>query len=123
MSDEALRERLRAVREATGLKQQDFAAAAERAARSLLGDDAPRYTQTRVSDLERGGRYVALEDIAVYASLDPDRRGKLWLAWNELQDASMAGPRLGPSIIQTPDPKITKRPKLPEKAPAKKKRA
>lgn len=98
MSDEALRGRLKAVREATGLKQQDFAAAADRGARALFGGEAPRYTQTRVSDLERGGRYVALEDIAVYASLDPLHRGKLWLGWGESAAARASDPPAGDEI-------------------------
>jgi transcriptional regulator with XRE-family HTH domain len=76
-------ERCKDVRSATGLKQADFAARLDQAAKRLHGEKAIRYDQPLVSILENGGRSMTLEDVAVYAAVDPLRRGKLWMGWGE----------------------------------------
>jgi transcriptional regulator with XRE-family HTH domain len=83
---EAQPARLRAVREATGLTQLQFLAKLNAAA-ERLGTRA--YVQSLLSRLENGLQVPSFDDIAVYASIDPERRGKLWLAWGEAEDATL----------------------------------
>lgn len=75
---ESVADRVKAVREALGLKQPEFAARLMVAARQL-GVEA-RYDNTMVSKMELGTRYVGLLDGAVIAAVDPERRGLDWLA-------------------------------------------
>lgn len=81
------RRRLLAIREERKERQGDFAAKLTEAA-ERLGLEL-RYTQDMVSKMENGGRTIFIEDVAVVASIDPQRRGKLWLAWNETVDPTM----------------------------------
>lgn len=95
--------RLRDVRESTKLRLEDFVPALNARARELLGDAAPTFNGGRVSKLELGVQRASLDDIAVYAAIDPQRRGKLWLAWDEAVDSAITRPRRqGPSVIQEP---------------------
>lgn len=74
-------DRVRMIREARGEKQPEFAAAMNGAAKALGVDE--RYDNTKVSKMEIGGRAVSLDDVRVIASLDPEKRGLLWLAWGD----------------------------------------
>jgi transcriptional regulator with XRE-family HTH domain len=78
--------RLRAVREATGLTQLQFLPLLNEAA-ARLGVRA--YAQSTLSRLETGLQEATFDDVAVFASVDPERRGKLWLAWNEQTDSTL----------------------------------
>ena len=90
MADRALEERkrrIKAVREALGLTQE--------ALLPVLNDAAQRlgvrvFKQSSLSKIEGGPQAVSFDDVAVYAAVDPKRRGKLWLAWGEKADATMA---------------------------------
>lgn len=113
-------ERLRDVREATRLKIEDFVPALNRVSRDLFGDAGPAFNGGRVSKLELGVQRASLDDIAVYAAIDPKRRGKLRLAWNETVDRSMAQPRQGPSVIQQPPEEIFDQPIPRRKKPGEK---
>lgn len=86
---ESVGARLRAVREATGKKQQDFVPLLDAAAADLYGSGELTYSQSALSRLETGGQTATLEDIAVFARVDPKRRGKLWVAWGETEDAEL----------------------------------
>lgn len=80
MSD-SVGDRVRAIREARGEKQPEFAAALTAAARRLGITET--YDNTMVSKMEVGRRDVGLIDAAVIASLDPSERGRSWLAWGD----------------------------------------
>lgn len=102
---EPVGDRVRAVREARQEKQPEFAAAMTRAAKRLKLKD--RYDNSTVSKMESGMRRVTLEDVAVVASLDPDRRGVLWLAWAaelraQLADLGQLAPGSRRSAAQIP---------------------
>lgn len=107
------------------MPQRQFAELLNERAATLFPDpaDRPRYDSSVIARIEKGERRATVPDITLVADVDPQRRGKLWLGWGEDADEMMRPTHLGPSVIRTPDPKITKRAKLPEKAPAKKKRA
>lgn len=83
-------DRVKAVRESLRLKQPDFAAMltdeARRQGRSWL-----RYDVSMVSRLENGSRDLSIDDTAIIAGIDPERRGKLWLGWEEKDDPSTRG--------------------------------
>lgn len=82
-STDPLAARLVAIREATGLRQTDFVVQLNRVARGLYGRGVRRYRQPTVSNLECGHQAVSLMDVAVYAAMDPKKRGKLWVGWGE----------------------------------------
>lgn len=82
-SSDPLAQRLIAVREATGLVQVDFVKELNRANRKLFGGGARMYTQSTLSKLEIGWQEPSLDDVAVYAAIDPLKRGKLWVGWGE----------------------------------------
>lgn len=90
MAPDPIGARCKEVRLATGLKQADFAGLLSRAAKQLHGGAATGYDQPLVSLIENGGRDITLEDVAVYAAVDPMRRGKLWLGWGESRDPATA---------------------------------
>lgn len=50
----------------------------------------PRYDSSVISRIENGERKLSLTDVEALAAIDPHRRGKLWLAWGEVEDATMA---------------------------------
>lgn len=85
-----VRERLRAVRESTGLTQLVFAAKLDALAQARLGAEARRYVPATISKLETGAQAADFDDVELFALMDPERRGKLWLAWNERRDATLA---------------------------------
>jgi hypothetical protein len=88
-NDADIRFRFKQVRVAARLTQPELVPRLQAAAVQLYGAQAPRYTQTRISDIERDARRIRLEDVAVYAAVDPLRRGKLWLGWNERTDSAL----------------------------------
>ena len=83
-TDEPVRARLLAVREALRMTQAQFLGPLnkEAAARGVRA-----YSQSTLSKLEGGGQAVTLDDIAVFAAVDPLKRGKLWLGWGEERSA------------------------------------
>lgn len=121
--------RFRAIREGhrrpdgSPLPQADFARLMQAAAARLYGDQAERvYGASVINRFENEGQSPTLKDIAVYATLDREHRGKLWLGWGERVDATVRAPRLGPSIIQENDDAVFDEPNLPERRPARKRR-
>lgn len=93
---EPLYARLKLVREATGLTQLQFLPRLNAVAAKL---HVREYSQSTLSKLETGTQEPSFDDVAVFAAVDPERRGKLWLAWNEredsaLQDAELARPQM-----------------------------
>lgn len=67
--------RLRAIREATGLTQEQFRAVLIRAGLDL--------SQSQLSRLENGLETPDLAELAAYAAVDPLKRGRLWLVWGD----------------------------------------
>lgn len=98
--DAGVAARFVSVREALRLSQAELVDRLNAASRTLFGDDGPLFNQGRVSKLELGVQRASLDDIAIYASLDPRQRGKLWLAWNERAERVAARPT--PAL--TPEP-------------------
>lgn len=98
---DTLGKRVFAIRAALGdgripLSQDAFATLlTERGKKAYYGPD--------FSVLERDMKKtpLSIEDIEVIASVDPERRGKYWLAWGELPDETMAQSQ-GPTIIKEP---------------------
>jgi transcriptional regulator with XRE-family HTH domain len=78
--------RLKAIREATGLTQLQFLERLNSVAKKL---GTRPYVQSLLSRLENGLQVPSFDDITVYATVDPKARGKLWLAWNETEDATL----------------------------------
>jgi transcriptional regulator with XRE-family HTH domain len=100
ITQEPIHRRLRAVREATGLTQLQFLPLLNSCAVDL---EIKAYSQSTLSKLETGTQAATFDDVAAFAAADPQRRGKLWLAWGESKDATMVQPRRhGPSVIQQP---------------------
>jgi transcriptional regulator with XRE-family HTH domain len=85
-------ERFRAVRDASGLLQRDFVARLNEASIARFGTAGPRYDPSRVSRLENDRQVATLEDVAIYADVDPLHRGKLWVGWCEAVDATLRVP-------------------------------
>src|SRR4051812_46961163 len=81
-------DRVRTVREALGENQPAFARRLSEAAQNL-GLIWLRYDNTIVSKLEIGARDLSTDDTVVVAAIDPERRGKLWLAWGEERDSAI----------------------------------
>lgn len=81
--------RLREVREATRLTVEAFVDRLNTLSTALFGAAGPAFQQGRISKLELGSQRASLEDIAIYAAIDPKHRGKLWLAWDETKDVTM----------------------------------
>ena len=94
--------RLKQVREATGLTQLQFLPRLNAASRQVLGEGVREYSQSTLSKLETAAQESVFEDVEVYAAVDPQSRGKLWLAWGEDADSSLAEPKAGPSVIRKP---------------------
>lgn len=86
---EPVGQRLRQVRLDARMTQVEWSERLNGVARALLGADAPRYRQGLVTKLETGMQAPSFDDIAVYATADPKRRGKLWLVWAETVDATL----------------------------------
>lgn len=96
---DARAERLKQVREATGLTQLQFLPRLNGAASALGAKD---YSQSTLSKLETGAQDASFVDVSVFATVDPLGRGKLWLAWGDAEDATLARPKAGPSVIKSP---------------------
>jgi len=90
-------DRVRAVREAYGELQPAFAARLNAAARHL-GMNWLNYTNFIVSRLETGDRMMFLDDAVVIASVDPEQRGRVWVAWDDEREV----------IAQTPAQRMLK---------------
>lgn len=102
---EAIRGRMLQIRKDAGLTQEAFVERLNAAARQLYGDDGRRYRQDTLSKIEKpNGQAPTFDDVAIWAAVDPKRRGKLWLGWDEAVDSALvAAPRRqGPSVIQEP---------------------
>jgi hypothetical protein len=94
--------RLRLVREdfATGregpFSQGDFAAELQRVAVELFGagEVEHKYGQSLVNRLEKGNQPPTLQDLDVYAAIDPKKRAREWFAWGDRKvlDLSHAKP-------------------------------
>lgn len=97
-------ERLRLVREATKLRLEDFVSQLNRESSRRFGAAGPTFNGGRVSKLELGVQRAALDDIAVYAALDPLRRGKLWLGFNEWSDSAVVAPDVKAGRAAEPEP-------------------
>lgn len=80
---ESFPERVKAIRTATGLTQEDFLVTLRKASAAVLGEGTRKYSQSTLSRLESGRQSPTLEDLAVLAACDPEGRGKLWLGWDE----------------------------------------
>jgi transcriptional regulator with XRE-family HTH domain len=91
VSDAEIRQRLRQIREATGLTQLRFLPHLNAAAVHL---GVREYSQSTLSKLESGPQAPSFDDIAVFAAVDPEGRGKLWLAWGETADATLRPPTI-----------------------------
>jgi transcriptional regulator with XRE-family HTH domain len=74
-------DRMRSIRELRGEKQPEFATELTRAAKRLRLDVT--YEGSKVSRLESGRQIFTLEDVTIVASVDPEKRGREWLAWGE----------------------------------------
>ena len=88
---ETIRDRVRAVREATGLTETQFAALLNETA-ARLGMSRPRYDETNVRKMESAPRRVSFDEITLIASADPQHRGRVWLAWGESRDSTLNVP-------------------------------
>lgn len=87
--EEEVRARMKRVRTEAGWTQEAFVARLNAAAQQLYGDTAKHYRQDTLSKLEKpNGQTPTFDDVAVWAAVDPLRRGKLWLAWDEARDAA-----------------------------------
>jgi len=74
-------ERVAAVREALGVSGEEFA---EMLRRQLLAYGIDRkYDKAKVSRMESGRRDLLAEELAVIASVDPEKRGMLWLIFGD----------------------------------------
>lgn len=71
-------DRLRLVREALGLKQDEMALRLQ-AASDARGFEE-RYSASEVSRLEKGRSPISVDDLILYAEMDPEHRGIGWLA-------------------------------------------
>lgn len=81
MAESGINERLKAVREATGLTQLRFLPRLNQAAAAL---GVREYSQSTLSKLESGAQGASFDDVKVFAAVDPLQRGKLWIAWEEV---------------------------------------
>lgn len=89
-------DRLKAVREATGLTQVAFATKLDELAAQVFKARPRRYLPPTISKLETEVQKADFDDIAIYAAIDPLHRGKLWLVWGEAVDATLRPPAAPP---------------------------
>lgn len=89
-SEQPMAQRLRMIREAAGLTQLQFLPKLNAASRAVLGEGEREYSQSTLSKLESGAQEPIFDDVAVFAWVDPLKRGKLWLAWGESRDSATA---------------------------------
>jgi hypothetical protein len=85
---ETISDRVRAVREVTGLTPPQFAALLNETA-SRFGMTGPHYDEAKVRKMERDHRSVSFDDITVIAFADPQHRGRLWLGWGDSRDPTV----------------------------------
>jgi hypothetical protein len=86
-----VKDRVRAVREATGLTHPQFAALLNETA-ARLGISRPRYDETKVRNMERAARGISFDDVTLIAFADPQHRGRSWLAWGDSRDPTLNVP-------------------------------
>lgn len=86
------------------MPQRAFAELLNQTAARLIprADDRTNYDSSIVTRLEKGERKANVYDIIAIAAVDPDLRGKLWLAWGEDEDSLMVRQTLGPSVARVP---------------------
>jgi hypothetical protein len=53
------------------------------------------YDPATISRLENGKQIWKVSDVEAFAAVDPDRRGRAWLAWGELP--ALPSDALGPA--------------------------
>ena len=83
-------DRVRSIRELRGEKQPEYATALNAAAKRLK---LPKnYSVSTISRLETGRQEITLEDVLIIAAVDPEKRGRDWLAWGD-SAVSVAEPR------------------------------
>lgn len=99
--NESISQRVYAVRLALGDGWKNPLPMAEFA--ELLNGAGTRYDSSVISRIENGERKLTLADVERIAAVDPERRGKLWLAWGEREDASMRSAGGGETPIATID--------------------
>jgi hypothetical protein len=99
-------DRLREIREAhvdgdgEPMYQAEFARLLQNQGERMYGDLLEhKFSPSLVNRLENAGQPPTLQDIAIYAAVDPHRRGKLWAGWGEREDSSMLQER-GASVIR-----------------------
>jgi hypothetical protein len=88
---ETIKDRVRAVREACGLTQPQFAALLNETA-ARLGMPRPRYDEAKVRNMERAPRGITFSDVTLVAFADPQHRGRSWLAWGDSHDPTLTVP-------------------------------
>ena len=91
MPQTTISDRVRVVREATGLTRSQFAALLNETA-GRLGVAEVHYDDAKVRNMESAHRAVSLDDLTVVAFVDPDHRGRLWLGWGESRDSTLTTP-------------------------------
>lgn len=77
------KERVKAIREALGYTQLTYLPVLNAASAAVLGVGVREYSQSTYSRIESGRQEPTFDDIAVFASLDPEHRGPLWLIWGD----------------------------------------
>lgn len=75
-------DRVKAVRDALGLKQPEFAVRLTEEAQRR-GLTWVRYDFSIISKLENGSRRLSLDDVLVLSCVDREERGMLWIGWGD----------------------------------------
>lgn len=71
--------RIKAIREAIGCDQEEFARRMNEQATRLNIDEEASYDRTTISKMEKGRRDVSLTDAVLAAALDPKKRTAEWI--------------------------------------------
>lgn len=80
-------ERVYEIREALGTRRRPLS---QDAFAALLTKQGGRtYYGSEFSLIEKNEKRLTLDDVAAIAALDPERRGKYWLAWGSDADETM----------------------------------
>lgn len=106
---ESPKDRAFLVRQAMGsvrkpLPMGDFARELTHAAQRLgLG---VKYYASTISDIEAGNRSITLDDVRVFAAVDPFKRGEPWLAFGvpKTEPVAAAPPAAMPNLRPMPRP-------------------
>jgi hypothetical protein len=91
-------ERVYEVREALGTRRKPLSQDAFAAL--LTAQGGRTYYGSEFSLIERGAKALTLDDVAVIAAVDPQHRGKLWLAWGEAIDSTLHRPDRAPTAAE-----------------------